>query len=183
MPDSSPNLILLGHVAGAHGIRGEVSVKTYTGVPGDIGSYGPLSDKTGTRTFTLKVVRVTPKGVVIASIKNVDNRNKAESLRGTALYVARKKLPPTADAEFYHADLIGLIAVDPVGKPIGRVASMQNFGAGDLLELAFDYGGKTEFIPFTLTVVPEIDIAGGRIVVVLPSATEATEDPDRPIDP
>lgn len=178
-----PKLILLGHVAGAHGIRGEVSIKTYTGAPQDIGAYGPLSDEAGVRKFTIKVVRVTPKGVVIARIKGVDDRNAAEALQGTALHVARAKLPPADDAEFYHADLIGLTAVDAANQSIGRIVSVQNFGAGDLLELAFDAGGKTEFVPFTRAVVPQVDIPGGRVVVVVPDATEVVDDPDRPVEP
>jgi len=177
---SASPLVLLGHVTGAHGIRGEVSIKTYTGAPEDIGAYGSLCDEQDARSFDLKVVRVTPKGGVIARIKGIDDRTAAEALKGIALHVARAKLPQAAKGEFYHADLIGLAAIDLSGRRFGRVVSVRNFGAGDLLELALDGSDKTEFVTFTLAVVPEIDIAGGRLVVVMPEATEAPEDPERP---
>ena len=159
--------VLLGRVAGAHGIRGDVVVQTFTGEPANCAAYGPLSDAAGTRSFVLKVVRVTPKGV-IARIGGVTDRNGAEALAGTELYVARDRLPAVRDGEFYHADLIGLAAVTPDGASLGRVVAVQNFGAGDLIEIELAGTRRTELVPFSDAFVPAIEIAAGRIVIALP---------------
>src|SRR5687767_5227557 len=98
--------ILLGRIVGAHGIRGDVVIDSYAGEPGDIGAYGPLSSEDGSKQLEIKVVRVTPKGVV-ARVSGVADRNGAEALRGTALYALRSRLPATAEDEFYYADLAG----------------------------------------------------------------------------
>ena len=163
--------ILLGRIAGAHGIRGEVLIKTFTAAPEAIGSYGPLSDASGARTFKVESARATPKGVV-ARLQGVADRNAAEALKGVELYIARDRLPPAAEGEFYHADLIGLAAVDAEGKPVGEIIAVQNFGAGDLLEIRLAGSGKTELVPFTDDAVPEVDIAARRVVVVLPGTDE-----------
>ena len=128
----SARLILLGQIGAAHGIRGDVMIRTYTGEPAAIASYGTLTDKSGTKTFKIKVVRVTDKGVV-ARIDGVSDRNGAEALRNVELYIARNKLPKTDEAEFYHADLVGLQAIDEEGTVTGEVVAVQNFGAGDLI--------------------------------------------------
>jgi 16S rRNA processing protein RimM len=169
--EARENRVLLGRIAGAHGIRGEVLIKTFTAVPESIGAYGPLADKGGTRVFEIKSVRVTAKGVV-ARLKGVADRNAAEALKGVELYVAREKLPAAAEGEFYHADLIGLSAVDPEGRPIGEIVAVHNFGAGDLIEVRLAGSGKTELVPFTDDTVPEVDIAGRRAVVVMQEMDE-----------
>ena len=163
--------ILLGRITGAHGIRGEVVVHSYAQVPEDVAAYGPLADKAGMRMFALKIVRVTPKGV-IARIKGVADRNAAEALRGVELYIERERLPVAAEGEFYHADLIGLAAVDTEGKSLGEIVAVHNFGAGDLIEIRLSGSSKTELVPFTDEAVPEIDIADRRVVVVLPTPDE-----------
>ena len=168
MAEAKPIRILLGHIAGAHGIRGEVLIKTYTEAPENVGAYGPLCDESGTRTFNLKSARATQKGVV-ARLQGVDDRNAAEALKGIALYIERERLPAAADGEFYHADLIGLAAVDSDGKPLGEIVAVQNYGAGDLLEIRLAGASRTELVPFTDAAVPEVDIAARRVVVILPS--------------
>ncbi len=175
MTKSPDNRILLGRIADAHGIRGDVIVHSYAEVAADIAAYGPLADKAGTRTFALKIVRVTPKGVVVR-IKGLTDRNAAEALKGTELYVARDKLPATDEDEFYYSDLIGLAVFAPDGKNIGRVVSVQNFGAGDLIEIALEGTTKTEFVPFSDAFVPEVDVKAGRIVVILPDAGDGDDD-------
>lgn len=167
--------ILLGRITTAHGIRGDVVVDSFTGAPEDIGAYGPLQSADGARDFTLKVVRVTPKGV-IAHIKGVDDRNGAEALRGVDLFVARAKLPEADDGEFYYADLEGLQVENEAGETIGKVIAVQNFGAGDLLEVRLGDERGTELIPFTDAVVPVVDVAAGRVVVVMPVSAPADED-------
>jgi 16S rRNA processing protein RimM len=162
--------ILLGRIVGAHGIRGEVVIDSYAGEPGDIGAYGPLSSEDGSKQLEIKVVRVTPKGVV-ARVSGVADRNGAEALRGTALYALRSRLPATAEDEFYYADLAGLRADNEAGERIGSVVTVQNYGAGDLLEVRLDGVTVTELIPFTDAYVPVVDVAAGRVVVVIPATT------------
>ena len=183
MPDRAPSSsqavprrILLGRITGAHGIRGDVVVHSFAAQPDDIAAYGPLSDAAGQRTFKLELVGSTSKGL-IARIAGVADRNAAEALRGTELYVARSKLPPPDVNEFYHADLIGLMAVAPDGATFGEVVGVHNFGAGDLIEIAQAGKSATELVPFNETCVPTIDFAARRIVVVLPAAA-----PDEPCD-
>ena len=173
-------LVLLGHVAGAHGIRGEVVIKTYTSDPADIEAYGPLTDATGTKSYKLKVVRVTPKGVVVR-IAGVSDRNTAEALKGTALHVSRLALSETAPGEYFHNDLIGLEAVDPAGSHMGRITAVENFGAGDLLEIQFAGTLKTEFVPFIEAYVPQVDIAAGRVTVIIPP-DDGSKPEDEPKD-
>jgi 16S rRNA processing protein RimM len=169
--------LLLGRIAGAHGIRGEVLIHAYTSAPEDIVAYGPLSDATARRSFEIAIVRTTPKGVV-ARIAGIADRNAAEALKGVELYVGRDRLPAAAEGEFYYADLIGLAAVDPAGKAIGEIVAVQNYGAGDLIEIRFAGSAKTELIPFTEAAVPQIDIAARRVVVIMPATTDAREDGD-----
>ncbi len=170
-----PPRIILGRIAGAHGIRGEVVIHAYTVAPEDIRAYGPLFDKAGGRSFEIANARVTAKGVV-ARLKGVGDRTAAEALKGVELYVDRDRLPAANEGEFYHADLIGLAAVDPTGKCIGEIVAVQNFGAGDLLEIRLAGSGKTELIPFTDATVPEVDIAAGRVVVAMPAASDGEEE-------
>ena len=163
--------VLLGSFANAQGIRGEVQVRTFTGMPESIASYGPLSDKTGARTFKLKVVRVTDKGI-IARVDGVSDRNAAEALKGIELYVERAKLPAADEGEYYHADLIGLRAVSPECEEIGKIIAVANFGAGDLLEVQLAGGTATEYVPFTDACVPHVDIAAGVATIVMPEMVE-----------
>ena len=112
---------------------------------------------------------MTPKGVV-ARVAGVADRNGAEALRGTALYAPRARLPEAEEGEYYYADLAGLRADDEAGNRIGSVVAVQNYGAGDLLEVRLDGQSVTELIPFTDAFVPVVDIAGGRVVVVMPAS-------------
>jgi len=166
--------ILLGRIAGAHGIRGEVLIRTFTARPEDIGTYGPLSDG-GARWFKIDSARVTARGVV-ARLAGVADRAAAEALKGAELYVGRDRLPAAGEGEFYHVDLIGLAAVDPEGKPVGEIVAVQNYGAGDLLELRLAGARTTALIAFTDAFVSEIDLAGRRAVVHLPCSGETEAD-------
>lgn len=170
--------ILLGEVTGAHGIRGDVIVRTFTGQPDAIAGYGPLTDAVGGAPLLLKVLRVTPKGL-IARVKGVADRNGAEALKGRKLFVSRAALPEPSGDDFYHADLIGLAAVTEDGRRLGEVVAVQNYGAGDLLELRSSDTHKTELVPFTKACVPAIDLAARRLVVVMPVAAAEDEDDRR----
>lgn len=169
-PKDQGHRVLLGRIAGAHGIRGDIVVESYTAEPQDITAYGPLETEDGARQLDLSVARVTPKGV-IARIAGITDRTAAERLKGLLLYVDRARLPPAEEGEFYHSDLIGLRAEDAEGRTIGAVAAMPNYGAGDLMELRLEGSRKTELIPFTDAFVPVVDVPGGRVVVVLPDAS------------
>ncbi len=170
----SDTRVLLGSFANAHGIRGEVQVRTYTGAPEAIATYGPLSDKSGTRTFKLKVVRVTAKGI-IARVDGIADRNAAETLKGIELYVDRVKLPAASEGEYYHADLIGLRAVSPEGEEIGTIIAVANFGASDLLEIQLKGGTAAEYVPFSDACVPHVDVAAGVATIVMPEMVAGEE--------
>ena len=163
--------ILLGRIAGAHGIRGEVLIHAFTEPPENVAAYGPLIDEAGTRAFRIEIVRATAKGVV-ARLAGVADRDAAEALKGVDLYVERDRLPPAAEGEYYHADLIGLAAVDPAGQHIGEIVAVQNFGAGDLLEIRLAGARQTELIPFTDASVPEVDVAAKRVVIIIPGEAD-----------
>lgn len=176
MPNSkNTQRILIGEISGAHGIRGDVLVRAYTETPDAIASYGPLTDESGKRSFSLRVVRVTPKGIV-ARINGIEDRNAAEPLRGIKLYVGRDRLPDPKGAEYYYADLIGLNAVSEDSSALGKIVSVQNFGAGDLLELKPADGSATEFIPFEDRYVPKIDLQSRTIVIRRPDVTGSEDD-------
>ncbi|WP_439817927.1 ribosome maturation factor RimM [Zavarzinia sp. CC-PAN008] len=163
-------MLCLGAIAGAHGVRGQVRVKTFTATPDGVGAYGALSTEDG-RRFRLVVERVMD-GFVIARIDGVGDRNAAEALRGTRLYVPRAALPQAEDDEFYHADLLGLAVEDRAGTVLGTVRAIHDFGAGDLLELALPEGG-TALLPFTQAVVPVVDVKAGRLVAEPPEGWNA----------
>jgi len=155
--------LLLGVVIGAQGIQGEVKVKTFTGEPQAIGDYGPLQDAGATKTFHLKVLRLSKGDVVIARIKGVEDRNAAEALKGTELHVLRSALPQAGEGEFYFADLVGLTAMMS-GRVLGSVTAVHNYGAGDMLEVKTD-SGRSAMVPFTDDAVPEVDLAAGTVTV------------------
>lgn len=175
---TAPKRILLGEIVAAHGIRGEVGIKTYTAEPEAIADYGPLSDEAGKRTFEITAVKMTAKGIV-ARIKGVTDRTGAEALKGTGLYVAREALPKAAEdeGEYYHADLIGLSAVAPDGTALGTIVAVANFGAGDLIEIKFAGRNATEFVPFTDACVPAVEIATGKVTVIMPEMVEGEPPP------
>jgi 16S rRNA processing protein RimM len=114
------------------------------------------------------------KGHLVATLKGVATREDAERLNGVELYVAREKLPATDEDEYYHADLIGLAAVNAANEPLGRVIAIHNFGAGDIIEIAPPHGA-TLLLPFTNAVVPTVDVAGGRVIVELPDEIEGDD--------
>src|SRR5579863_4875677 len=139
--------ICLGVITGVHGVKGWVRVKSFTAEPEAIAAYGPLSDESGARRFELELVGAG-KGVLLARIDGVDDRNAAERLKGLRLYVRRSDLPPPEDDEFYEADLIGLAALLEDGSRFGTVRAVNDFGAGASLEIE-DANGKIVVVPFT----------------------------------
>ena len=159
----APKRICLGVVTAPHGVRGAVRIKSFTEEPEDVARYGPLTDETGVRRFELRLIGAA-KGVVVARLSGIVDRNQAEALRGLRLYLPRSALPQTEDEEYYHADLIGLEAVLGDGTPVGQVRAIHDFGAGDTLELARP-GAPPVMVPFTRAVVPSVELAAGRLVL------------------
>ncbi|GAC1563651.1 MAG: ribosome maturation factor RimM [Beijerinckiaceae bacterium] len=166
-----PPLILVGMFGAAHGLRGEVRLKSYTADPAAIGTYGPLQDAAGARVFTIKTLRGVGKDMFVARLAEIADRDTAEALNGTELFIARSKLPPAKDEdEFYQADLIGLRVENENGEVLGRIVALHDFGAGDILEIAPppEAASKaTAMLAFTRALVPVVDITGGRIVVAI----------------
>ena len=159
------NTVCLGRIVGAHGVRGIVRVQSHTANPDDLTAYGALSDAPGARRFALSVTgRV--KGLLLARIEGVDDRNAAEALRGTDLHIARAALPPTEGEEYYHVDLVGLRAENADGDVLGRVSAIHDHGAGPIVEIQPPDGPST-LVPFTREHVPAVDIAAGRMVVAI----------------
>ena len=156
--------ICLGQIIGPHGLAGEVQIRTFTGEPEDIARYGPLQDQSGERNFEILKIRPAKKGPVVR-LKGVASREAAEALKGVELYIERERLPDPDEEEWYYADLIGLTALGMDGAPLGSVIAVQNFGAGDLLEIRPADGGPTLLIPFRQATVPEIDLGAGKLVV------------------
>jgi 16S rRNA processing protein RimM len=168
--------ICVARIGAAHGVRGAVKLWTFTEDPLAVKYYGPLVTKDGRRSFEVATAREA-KGHLVATLKGIATREDAERLNGLELYIAREKLPATDDDEYYHADLIGLAAVNAADEPIGRVIAIHNFGAGDIIEIA-PPNGATMLLAFTNAVVPTVDLAGGRVVIELP----AEIDGDTPTD-
>jgi 16S rRNA processing protein RimM len=156
--------ICVAQIGGAHGIRGEVKLKSFTADPMAVGDYGPLETEDGSVNLEIETVRPA-KGHLVARFRGVSDRNAAERLVHVRLFVPRGRLPPPATDEFYHVDLIGLEAVTADGVEVGTVVAIHDFGAGDILELRPPDGGTTLMVPFTAAFVPSLDLAGGRIVV------------------
>ncbi len=182
------NPVQLAVIGAAHGIKGEVRVKTYTGDPLDLGSYGLLYDASG-KSYEVLSIRPS-KTVVVVRFAGVDDRNAAEALNGKELYVDHAQLPQDLDEdEFYYTDLIGLAVRDSAGVSYGKVSAVFNFGGGDVLEIK-ESGKKPVMIPFTLTSVPQILMAEGAILIdplaaglVDDGSTSADEEGDEPEAP
>ena len=153
--------ILVGEIGRPHGVRGLVKLRSFTADPAAIADYGPLTDESGQRRFAITLLA---EG--LARIEGVADRDAAQRLTGTPLYVERARLPPPAEAEeYYLADLLGLRAETEAGAPLGRVRSVEEHGAGAFLVLD---GPPERLVPFTRAAVPVVDLAGGRLVCVPP---------------
>jgi 16S rRNA processing protein RimM len=161
---SSKARICLGQVGAAHGLRGEVRLRSFTSQRAAIASYGPLETEDG-RNIEIESLRPA-KDHFVARLSGIRDRSAAEQLANVKLYVPRERLPePDAADEFYHADLLGLAVVDRAGARRGTVVGVHNFGAADLIEVRPDAGGETEFVQFDAVNVPAVDVASGRLVV------------------
>lgn len=153
-------------IAGAHGIRGQVRLRSFTAEPEDIAAYHPLTDETGAKIFEVTIHKAM-KDFFVASVENVKDRNAAEALRGVRLYVARDAMPEVEEGQYYQTDLVGLAAVDDQGKSYGQVMAVHDYGAGVFLEIGSSK--KDSFmLPFKDAHVPEVDLKAGRVVIAVP---------------
>ena len=169
------NPVQMAVIGAPHGIRGELRVKAFTGDPMALGDYGPLFAADG-RQFDIADIRPA-KNVVVVRFRQVTDRDAAEALNGTALFVDRSQLPDDLEEdEFYHADLIGLAVRDAEGAMLGRIMAFHDFGGGDIMEIERSEGG-TVLVPFTKDAVPKIDLKGGSVTVD-PDAAGLLEDED-----
>ncbi|MCQ8241322.1 ribosome maturation factor RimM [Rhizosaccharibacter radicis] len=169
--------ILMGVIGRPHGVRGLLRVHSYTADPADLASYGTLEDDRGER-WTLRW-----RGEGIAELRDgqgnvLTDRDRAAVLVNRKLFVERDRLPDPDDAEeFYLADLVGLAAVERLAgggeRTFGTVLAVHDYGAGASLEVGD--AGRSELLPFTRLCVPEVDIAGGRVVVCRPDELDGRE--------
>ena len=159
----SGSRICVGAIGGAYGVRGEVRVKSFCAVAEDIETYSPLTSDDGKQTFHLALIRPAKNGFV-ARIAEVATKEDADALKGTQLFADRAQLPSLPDDEYYHADLIGLQVLDAGGTVLGKVKSVLDHGAGDLLEIKRPGSSETVLLPFSLAAVPTVDLASGRII-------------------
>lgn len=176
----SDERICVGVISGSYGVTGELRVKSFCAVPEDIEHYSPMTDENGDRDFALAILRPIKNGYA-ARLPEIATKEDADVLRGTKLFARREQLPSLPDDEFYHADLIGMEVYDTGGVLLGRVKTVQNHGADDLLELQLSGSSTTTFLPFTRAAVPTVDMASRRIVAdppegILPTPKPAASD-------
>ena len=155
--------VVVGSLAGSYGVLGEVRLKSFCAEPEAIGDYRPLTTEDG-RAFPMLVLTGRVKGGFTARIQGVDTKEDADALKGTQLFADRDQLPALPDDEYYYADLVGLDVADTGGAALGRVKSVVDHGAGDMLEIQPVGQSETVFLPFTMANVPTVDLASKRIV-------------------
>ena len=161
MPKSPDRLIVVGAIAGAHGVRGDVRVKSFTEDPEALFSYGPLLSSKGEIVLEVKSHKPA-KTHFIVTPKTRRQKEEWDDLKGTQLHVPRESLPEAGDDEFYIEDLVGLKAVDLQDVELGAVKAVFDHGAGDLLEI-LTVEDEIVLVPFTLEDVPALDISAGWV--------------------
>ncbi|MCW8916688.1 MAG: ribosome maturation factor RimM [Magnetovibrio sp.] len=174
--NANDDLICVGLIGSARGLKGELRVKSFTADAKALGSYGALTDKNGERAFELKVTG-KHKDQLVVRIKGVDDRNAAEALNGLELYMSRDQLPKTDEDEYYLSDLIGLDAELVDGTPFGQVVEADDYGGGPFLEVKAE-GQAAVLVPFTKAAVPVVDIEGKKVVIDPPEGLLEPGDPE-----
>ena len=160
-------------IGAPHGVKGDVRVKSFTSDPLALKDYGALQDESGSKAFSILALRLLKDDMCVARFKDVSDRNAAAALTHARLFALRANMPALADGEYFHADLIGLQAETRDGTLLGDIVAVQNFGAGDLLEIAPHNGGETLLLPFASPFVGQVDAARGRVTVEPPAHVEA----------
>lgn len=178
MSKAASDLVVVGVILGAHGVRGDVRVKSFTAEPEALFEYAPFLDASGKPVIAL--IRARPaKDHFIVSPERALQKEEWDAMKGTKLYVPREALPETEEDEFYIDDLVGLDVFAGGDAVIGQVKAVLNHGAGDLVEIQPNTSGKTVLVPFTLEDVPVVDLAKRRIIV---SNFDTWADESRPDD-
>lgn len=157
-------LIVVGAIKGAHGVRGDIRVKSFTADPAAVFEYGPLVDENGREVFEPVSARAG-KDHFIVKPRKILQKEEWDALRGTLLHVSRDALPEADDDEFYIEDLVGLEVFSGGETAAGSVRGVQNFGAEDLIEIQVKGMSHTVLVPFTLIDVPTIDVSSGRVII------------------
>lgn len=156
--------IIVGSIAGAFGVHGDVRLKSFCAEPDAIADYTPITRSDGAVITTI-VLKGMTKGALIARVDGITTKEQADALKGVDLLAERSQLPNLPDDEFYHADLMGLAAFDTGGAALGRVKAVQSNGADDLLEIVAPGLKDTVLVPFTRAIVPTVDLEAGRIIL------------------
>lgn len=162
---SASKKILVGEFGRAQGIKGEVRIKSYTEDPASLASYKPLTDETGKTAYTILSWRVHDRDMLVVRLEGVTAREQAEALTRRKIYAPRAALGTAAEGEYLQADLIGLAVCLQDGETIGVIAGIENYGAGDLLEIKLNGDPVTRFVPFTHACVPSVELENGRVVI------------------
>ena len=171
---AADRMIAVGRVAGAFGVRGEVRITAFTEEPLALARFRELKRQDGSPGLTVLSAR-DAKGGIVCRCQGVETKEQADALRGLRLFIPREALPAPEDDEFYLADLIGLSGINAEGETLGAIKAVQDVGAGDILEITTAAGGPTWYLAFTRETVPTVDIAAGRVVVVIPTEVVADE--------
>lgn len=161
-------MVLVGAIAGAFGVKGEVRLKSFTSEPEDIASYGPLFTEDGRQSFQVRLSGRL-KNALSARLSGISSKEQADRMKGMKLFVPREAFPQLPDDEFYHADLIGLSVYDTGGGEIGAVKAVLNHGATDLLELRLTASNETALLPFTRDYVPTVDMVARKLIIDPPN--------------
>jgi len=163
------NKILIGKITSAHGIKGEVKIMSFSQNPEDIQNYQPIFDNNN-QEFKLKInskAQGTNKDIFIVKIENISNRNDAEKLQNTELFINKNQLEESDENEFYYVDLIGLDVIDENKNKIGVVKDVMNYGAGDIIEIDFNEKSRQketlQMFSFTDKIFPQINLKEGFI--------------------
>ena len=157
------NKVCLGVIVGVHGVKGLMRVKSYTEIDSDILSYGILENDSGDQ-FEVKI-KGKSKGTLLVEVEGVTDRNTAESLKGTKLFISRDALPAPQEEEFYYSDLVDLSVYKLDGSFVGRVIGVHDFGAGDLIDISLKDSNQTVLVPFTREIVTEIDLENNTLTI------------------
>ena len=157
-------LICVGAIVGAFGIKGEVRLKSFTSIPETIADYAPLLTEKGEKKFDVVITGEIKNGLSVR-MSGIVSKEDADKLKGTRLYVPRERLPELYEDEYYHTDLIGLSVQNLEGDNIGKIKSVLNHGASDLLEVENSNEKNSILIPFTQKIVPKVDIKNSVVIV------------------
>lgn len=163
--NQSVSRILMGVIHSAHGIKGQVKIKVFSASPSSFMEYDCFTDKEGKKSFVFKNFNLFKEDIIVATLTGVHDRNHAEDLRGTELYIAREQLPPPEEEEYYYQDLFKLKVKSPLGDLLGVVASVYNFGGGDLIEINLSDSREVVVLPFTKEAVSKVCVAEGYLIV------------------